>query len=142
MNKQDQNLFSVLNIGDLKIKEAMEKGILLVGLTRAGKSTGYNWILRRPMIGQGKPRASYVNIIDDDATAQTKASFTSVTLAPNVHVKLDVDVSLFDMAGYKDSRNYVGTVGVSYFLKAVFEKVREAKFLIVFDEHVLIEDTG
>lgn len=39
------------------------------------------------------------------------------------------------MAGYEDTRNYVGVIGVSYFLKALFEKVRKVKFVIVFDEN-------
>jgi len=39
------------------------------------------------------------------------------------------------MAGYEDTRNYAGIVAVSYFLKAVFERVRKVKFVIVFDEN-------
>jgi hypothetical protein len=46
------------------------------------------------------------------------------------------------MAGYEDSRNYVGTIGVSYFLREVFSKVREAKFVLVFSEQRFTEDTG
>jgi hypothetical protein len=44
-----------------------------------------------------------------------------VTLCPNV-VELDRErgVTLMDMAGYKDKRDYIGVLGVSYFLKAVF----------------------
>lgn len=38
------------------------------------------------------------------------------------------------MAGYKDKRDYIGVIGVSYFLKAVFEKVQGVKFLIVISE--------
>ena len=38
------------------------------------------------------------------------------------------------MAGFMDKRNYVGVYGVSYFLKSVFEKVNQAKFVIVIDE--------
>ena len=38
------------------------------------------------------------------------------------------------MAGYSCTRNYVGVIGVSYFLHALFEKVRKVKFVIVFDE--------
>lgn len=46
------------------------------------------------------------------------------------------------MAGYKDKRNYVGVLGVSYFLKAVFERVRKVKFVIVIDEQKLMENSG
>ena len=41
------------------------------------------------------------------------------------------------MAGFMDKRNYVGVYGVSYFLKSVFEKVGQAKFIIVIDEENL-----
>jgi len=37
------------------------------------------------------------------------------------------------MAGFGDTRNYVGEMGVSYFLKSVFKKGKEFKFLIVFN---------
>jgi len=39
------------------------------------------------------------------------------------------------MAGYEDTRNFIGVIGVSYFLKTLFEQVREVKFVIVFDEN-------
>jgi len=38
------------------------------------------------------------------------------------------------MAGYKDKRDYIGVMGVSYFLKAVFEAVKHVKFIIVISE--------
>jgi hypothetical protein len=56
-----------------------------------------------------------------------------VTLVPNIHVDFKEGVSLIDMAGYEDNRDYVGVVGISYFLKAVFERVRSVKFIIVLD---------
>jgi hypothetical protein len=46
------------------------------------------------------------------------------------------------MAGYGDTRNYVGVMGVSYFLKSVFERAKEVKFLIVFNEHEFFDVTG
>jgi hypothetical protein len=57
-----------------------------------------------------------------------------VTLCPNV-VELDRDekITVMDMAGYRDKRDYIGVLGVSYFLKAVFERVKRVKFLIVID---------
>ncbi len=128
------SLFSVIEKGDRKIKKAHKKGIILVGLTRAGKSTVFNWILKVPMVGKGKPISSYVNIVDSDSSAAKVAnSFASVTLVPNIHIDYENTISLIDMAGYEDTRDFVGVIGVSYFLKALFEQVREAKFIIVFD---------
>lgn len=46
------------------------------------------------------------------------------------------------MAGYRDKRDYIGVLGVSYFLKAVFEKVTRVKFLIVISEDKLTENSG
>ena len=65
-----------------------------------------------------------------------------MTLAPNVFVEFTEDTSLIDMAGYEDSRDYIGVIGVSYFLKALFEKVRKVKFVIVFSEQRFTEETG
>jgi len=46
------------------------------------------------------------------------------------------------MAGYEDKRNYIGVIGVSYFLKEVFEKVKKAKFVIVISEDNFSDSTG
>lgn len=43
------------------------------------------------------------------------------------------------MAGFGDTRNYIGVMGVSYFLKSVFEHIEEVKFIIVFPEDFLSE---
>ena len=76
----------------------------------------------------------YINQVEGDETAaKVGNSYASVTLAPNVHLEYEKDLSLIDMAGYEDTRNFIGVIGVSYFLKALFEQVREAKFVIVFD---------
>lgn len=117
---------------------------MLVGLTRAGKSTTFNWILGQPMLGKGdEVDAYYETIVNDAKTAELGNTFTSVTLCPNI-VELDKEhrLSLIDMAGYKDKRNYIGVLGVSYFLKAVFERVRKVKFVIVIDEQKLMENSG
>lgn len=51
-------------------------------------------------------------------------------------------MTLVDMAGYRDKRDYIGVLGVSYFLKAVFERVRRVKFLVVLSEDKLMENSG
>ena len=43
-----------------------------------------------------------------------------MTLAPNVHVQFENDVSLIDAAGWQDTRDYIAVFGVSYFLKTLF----------------------
>jgi hypothetical protein len=42
------------------------------------------------------------------------------------------------MAGYLDKRDYIGVLGVSYFLKAVFQKIKKIKFIIVINEPELL----
>ena len=58
-----------------------------MGPTRVGKSTVYNWILDKQMIGAGtKIRPYYTNVIAHDADqAQIKESIISVTLCPNIN---------------------------------------------------------
>jgi 50S ribosomal subunit-associated GTPase HflX len=59
-------MLTVLERGDRKISKIKKKIIALVGLTRAGKSCTYNWILGRNMIGKGnKIQANYVTLIKD-----------------------------------------------------------------------------
>lgn len=59
-------------------------------------------------------------------------------------VELDkqAQLTLIDMAGYRDKRDYVGVLGVSYFLKAVFERVKRVKFIVVICEDKLTETSG
>jgi hypothetical protein len=77
------------------------------------------------MRGKGNLMSYYINSVDNDETAaKVGNSYSSVTLAPNVHIDYEEGISLIDMAGYEDNRNYVGVIGVSYFLKALFEQVR------------------
>ncbi len=51
MDKQDKqpNLFEVLNDIDLKLVSKKKKAILLVGLTKVGKSTVFNWLSKIPL---------------------------------------------------------------------------------------------
>ena len=46
------------------------------------------------------------------------------------------------MAGYQDKRNHVGVLGVSYFLKAVFQNIKKVKFIIVISEISLFDAAG
>ena len=49
--EDNSNLFTVLERGDRRIVQIKKKCIILVGMTRAGKSTTYNWIRRLIMKG-------------------------------------------------------------------------------------------
>ena len=65
--------------------EAHQKAIVLVGLTRVGKSTVFNWLLKKPMIGKGNLNSNFVPLVTTDSdVAQVGNSFSSVTLAPNI----------------------------------------------------------
>lgn len=54
-----------------------------------------------------------------NGTAEVKPGFKSCTLVPNIYT-LDDKTSLIDMQGFGDKRDYVGTLAVSYSLKAIF----------------------
>lgn len=61
--RANENLFTVLERGDVKIMQAKRKAIILVGITRAGKSTTFNWILKKPLIGKGKLRYTFYEVV-------------------------------------------------------------------------------
>ena len=134
MNREEARLFNVLEKGDRKVQSLLRKAIILVGLTRGGKSTLFNHILNKPLIGKGKLNSKYVLVNEEEDSAKISDRMVSETLDPNTKVNYTKDTSLIDMAGFLDSRDHVGVIGVSYFLKAIFEQVREAKFLLVFSE--------
>ena len=64
MDQPTENLFQVLEYGDRHILEAHDEAIILVGLTRAGKSTTFNWIINKTMIGQGKLNSYYISVVN------------------------------------------------------------------------------
>ena len=49
--EDNTNLFTVLERGDRRILQIKKNCIILVGMTRAGKSTTFNWIRRLAMKG-------------------------------------------------------------------------------------------
>ncbi len=72
------------------------------------------------MIGKGNYNTYYTSQNENDVEiAPIGNTYNSKTLAPNIYRDYSNGISLIDMAGYQDNRNYVGVIGVSYFLKAV-----------------------
>lgn len=50
--RYEHELYNVLYSIDEKVYTARKKAIMLVGLSRAGKSTTYNWILGRKLVAK------------------------------------------------------------------------------------------
>lgn len=48
-NKYIGELFNLLNEIDDAVDKAGDNGVVMVGMTRAGKSTGFNWMTRTPI---------------------------------------------------------------------------------------------
>ena len=70
------------------------------------------------------------------------SAYKSETLAPNAKPNFTEDVTLLDMAGFGDTRDYIGIIGVSYFLKKVTQKVKQFKFVLVIDQSGMKDPTG
>jgi hypothetical protein len=88
-NQYNPLIFTIIEKGDRKILEAHTKAIFLVGLKRVGKSTVYNWILKKPMVGMGNLNSYYVPQIENDIDiAQAGNTLAPVTLIPNIYKDL------------------------------------------------------
>jgi tRNA U34 5-carboxymethylaminomethyl modifying GTPase MnmE/TrmE len=150
INPHVEELFTVMHEIDERVKMVKKEAIMLVGLTRVGKSTCYNWALNHPLksekeiirkIYKGVERVTegsviYLPEVKLTDSAEVQPGFKSCTQVPNI-IDLNPDISLIDTAGFGDSRNYVGTLAVSYSLKAIFEAVDKVKFIIVLNESKL-----
>jgi hypothetical protein len=55
---------------------------------------------------------------------------------------IDDETTLLDMPGYNKANKYNEVIGAAYFLKTVFEKAEEFKFLIVIGEEAFFDTTG
>lgn len=88
------------------------------------------------MVGAGNELETFYKksvVGEDSLSAEDSNKLSSKTLIPNIG-ELNQRTSLIDMAGYEDNRDYRGVMGVSYFLKKVFEHVDRVKFIIVVSE--------
>ena len=126
-----ENIYACMLAGDEHVKKIKNKSIFLVGETRVGKSTLLNYLRGlRLQVTKDEDGRKNVYVCNDEDSAYAKGGFTSVTLLPNIvdSIFMDgvsCDISLQDMAGYKDSgRNYVGVFGVSYMLKMALKAAR------------------
>jgi len=115
-----------------------DKAIILVGPTKQGKSTVFNWMssdaenLKGIVIGS---RHEYECQFENGAKA--KGGLKSVTVIPNSHHPEEADYSLMDTAGYNDNRNHSEVIGVSYMLKGILDKVRQCKFVLVLQSSII-----
>lgn len=120
--------------GDLAIRKVSKKAILIVGDTRVGKSTLFNFLMRVPIIGfEVEDGSDVVYKPQFQKGVDMKNTFTSVTLVPNIgKISLNAeDSTLVDLAGFFDSsRSYVGIFGVSFMLERVLETIKEFKFML------------
>ena len=93
------------------------------------------WLLSKPLKGWAEDEfdiPTYENVQDEGA--EIGQGFKSSTLVPNVveiKTKDGKKYSLLDMAGYQDSRDYIGIITVAYMLKAVLDKIQKLKFIVV-----------
>jgi len=64
------------------------------------------------------------------SAAFVSEQFDSTTLVPTA-AELDEKTTLLDMVGFEVNRNYVEVMGVSYFIKYIFVKMKKVKFILV-----------
>lgn len=128
--------------GDECVEQIKSKSIFMVGESRVGKSTLFNYFMGlqlKVVKDERTKRAKF--ICEHSERAVVGSGFKSVTLLPNISSKIllngvQEDISLQDMAGYKDAgRNYVGVYGVSYMLKVCLQKAKQAKFILVVEHN-------
>lgn len=95
------HLLTVMDDGDQSICKIKENVIMLLGLTRAGKSTSYNWILNKTLKSVNQ-NGDIVYITNSKDSATVGPGYTSVTLIPNCFNA--VNATIMDMAGFNDKR--------------------------------------
>ena len=104
----------------------------MLGLTRVGKSTLFNWLTKKFLIGV-KSFGKYLYESTDPTRAQMSANIASKTLIFNI-ADMSEGVSIIDTAGFKDKRNYIGVFSVNCMLKMLFESGKQFKFVLVMNK--------
>lgn len=62
-------------------------------------------------------------------------------MKPNIY-HVDDKTTRIDFAGFGDTRDFIGVMGVSYFLKGAFRHIKNVRIVIVEEENSLYEATG
>lgn len=128
-------LFYRMLEGDEKMKGLGDENIVLMGMSRVGKSTLFNWLVRNTLKGVRRfAKIEYQTVMGDEEAAAVKGGNESVTLVPNI-VALPNGLCVIDLPGFADSRDHIGVIGVSYMLKGVFQAGKKYKFVITTSEN-------
>lgn len=69
--------------GDRTINKIGDKCIMMVGLTRSGKSTSYNWVLGKQMKGAKVDGYIVYELTGGDDAAPIAPGMKSITMVPN-----------------------------------------------------------
>jgi hypothetical protein len=137
------NLLATFQRIDVSIAKLQEKAILLVGPPKGAKSATFNWMTSKPMLGkQGSFNTCFVASSPDSSTAAMSQGYVPETLVPNVCPDFRPGVSLVDTISFSHYDDPIRTVARPYCMTAIFEKVKEVKFLMVVREDWLTDETG
>ena len=123
-------LFATMAKGDIREQQVLPHCILLIGLTRVGKSTVFNWLAGHMIMGKREKGKAKYEEVPDMKGAEVSDRPISKTLISNIE-HLPDGGCLIDPAGFQDRRNHVGVFTVNYMLKLIFEKGQSFQFLIV-----------
>lgn len=85
LEERRPNLFTVLENGDKRIDKLKDTATILVGGTRIGKSTLFNLLLAKLLMGKGKGLNTWYDLQSQDGDiAIISTAFKSETLVPNI----------------------------------------------------------
>ena len=94
----------------------------MVGSSRIGKSSAWNWLMGHKLIGRIDPKDEFNTIYEVNTHNSGQAVIgqdpdTSLTTIPNIG-RVGKDTMLLDMAGFNDTgRSHAEVLIVSYMLK-------------------------
>ena len=125
--------------GRKRAKNTRPKTMFVVGESRVGKSTLFNYLLGARLKGvRGEGNKSHSIFYEAEfEEAKSQYAFKSVTLLPNIQdIELNQEImAIEDMAGFNDkNRGYKGVFMVSYMLVESLKNAKESKFILVCEE--------
>jgi predicted ATPase len=131
--KAEKNLFREMEHSDMVIENLKEKAIIFVGEQNVGKSTLVDLVTNSPMIGKGQgENACYVSMSAKEEEIVTEDSNRYRPPVNNIK-QYSRDVSCIDLGSWKEDGDYIDSIGFTYFLHKVLQKVREVKFVLVIE---------
>ena len=121
----------LINLGDEKLREKSEFGILFLGPTGAGKTTTLCLLTSKPLKGILNLGDTCIDLAEKGSQNLIGHRSASCTTIPNSFKDPRSDVIYRDCPGFEDTKSLAQEIANAYYTKKISESHNQLKFVLV-----------